>query len=116
MVRLSDARMSGTAAGTIVVQVAPEAAAGGPLAHVRTGDVIELDVEARRLQLDVPEAELGAPPCALVTGRRRRSPAAISSSTSTTSCKPIGAPTSTSSSALRAPASFAEITKARGRA
>jgi len=58
MVRLSDARMSGTAAGTIVVQVAPEAAAGGPLALVETGDVIELDVEARRLHLDVPEAEL----------------------------------------------------------
>jgi dihydroxy-acid dehydratase len=58
MVRLSDARMSGTAAGTIVVQVAPEAAAGGPLALVETGDVIELDVEARRLHLDVAEDEL----------------------------------------------------------
>jgi dihydroxy-acid dehydratase len=58
MVRLSDARMSGTAGGTIVVQVAPEAAAGGPLALVETGDVIELDVEARRLHLEVPDAEL----------------------------------------------------------
>ena len=58
MVRLSDARMSGTAAGTIVVQIAPEAAAGGPLALVETGDVIELDVEARRLHLDVSEDEL----------------------------------------------------------
>jgi dihydroxy-acid dehydratase len=58
MVRISDARMSGTAAGTVVVQVAPEAAAGGPLALVETGDPIELDVEARRLHLDVPEAEL----------------------------------------------------------
>ena len=58
MVRLSDARMSGTAAGTVVVQIAPEAAAGGPLALVETGDIIELDVEARRLHLDVPDEEL----------------------------------------------------------
>ena len=58
MVRLSDARMSGTAAGTIVVQVAPEAAAGGPLALVETGDMIELDVERRRLHLDVSDEEL----------------------------------------------------------
>jgi dihydroxy-acid dehydratase len=58
MVRLSDARMSGTAAGTVVVQVAPEAAAGGPLALVETGDVIELDVAARRLHLDVSDEEL----------------------------------------------------------
>jgi dihydroxy-acid dehydratase len=58
MVRISDARMSGTAYGTVVLHVAPEAAAGGPLALVRTGDVIELDVAARRLTLDVPAQEL----------------------------------------------------------
>jgi dihydroxy-acid dehydratase len=58
MVRLSDARMSGTAGGTIVVQVAPEAAVGGPLALVEDGDVIELDVAARRLHLDVSDEEL----------------------------------------------------------
>jgi L-arabonate dehydrase len=58
MVRISDARMSGTAAGTVVVQVAPEAAAGGPLAVVQAGDVIELDVERRRLHLDVTDEEL----------------------------------------------------------
>jgi L-arabonate dehydrase len=58
MVRISDARMSGTAYGTVVLHVAPESAAGGPLALVRTGDVIELDVPARRLQLEVSEAEL----------------------------------------------------------
>jgi dihydroxy-acid dehydratase len=58
MVRISDARMSGTAYGTVVLHVCPEAAVGGPLALVRDGDVIELDVEARRLHLDVPEAEL----------------------------------------------------------
>ena len=58
MVRISDARMSGTAYGTVVLHVCPEAAVGGPLALVRVGDWIELDVEARRLHLDVDEAEL----------------------------------------------------------
>ncbi|HEY0471580.1 MAG TPA: IlvD/Edd family dehydratase [Kribbella sp.] len=58
MVRISDARMSGTAYGTVVLHVAPEAAVGGPLALVRTGDWIELDVPARRLHLDVSEEEL----------------------------------------------------------
>ncbi|TCO30497.1 dihydroxy-acid dehydratase [Kribbella steppae] len=58
MVRISDARMSGTAYGTVVLHVTPEAAVGGPLALVRTGDWIELDVTARRLHLDVPEEEL----------------------------------------------------------
>jgi dihydroxy-acid dehydratase len=58
MVRISDARMSGTAYGTVVLHAAPEAAAGGPLALVEDGDMIELDVEARRLHLDVPDAEL----------------------------------------------------------
>ena len=58
MVRISDARMSGTAYGTVVLHAAPEAARGGPLAVVRTGDMIELDVPARRLHLDVADAEL----------------------------------------------------------
>jgi dihydroxy-acid dehydratase len=58
MVRISDARMSGTAYGTVVLHVSPEAALGGPLALVEEGDWIELDVEARRLHLDVAEAEL----------------------------------------------------------
>jgi dihydroxy-acid dehydratase len=58
MVRISDARMSGTAYGTVVLHVAPEAAAGGNLALVETGDVIEMDVEARRLHLDVSDEEL----------------------------------------------------------
>jgi len=58
MVRISDARMSGTAYGTVVLHVCPEAAVGGTLALVRDGDVIELDVEARRLQLDVSDEEL----------------------------------------------------------
>jgi dihydroxy-acid dehydratase len=56
MVRVSDARMSGTAFGTVVLHVAPESAAGGPLGAVRDGDQIVLDAEARRIELDVPAA------------------------------------------------------------
>jgi dihydroxy-acid dehydratase len=66
MVRISDARMSGTAYGTVILHVAPEAAAGGPLAFVRTGDMIEVDVAGRRLHLDVDDEELN---------RRSQSPA-----------------------------------------
>lgn len=58
MVRISDARMSGTAFGTVVLHVAPESAAGGPLALVRDGDTIELDVARRRLHLDISDDEL----------------------------------------------------------
>jgi len=58
MVRICDGRMSGTAYGTVVLHVTPEAAAGGPLALVQTGDVIALDVPARRLDLEVPPEEL----------------------------------------------------------
>jgi dihydroxy-acid dehydratase len=58
MVRISDARMSGTAYGTVVLHTAPEAAAGGPLAVVQDGDLIELDVAQRRLHLHISDAEL----------------------------------------------------------
>jgi dihydroxy-acid dehydratase len=58
MVRICDGRMSGTAYGTVVLHVSPEAAAGGPLALVQTGDVINLDVPARRIDLDVSDDEL----------------------------------------------------------
>jgi dihydroxy-acid dehydratase len=58
MVRLSDARMSGTHYGSCVLHISPESAIGGPLALVRSGDEIELDIEARRLELLVDEAEL----------------------------------------------------------
>jgi dihydroxy-acid dehydratase len=75
MVRVSDARMSGTAYGTVVLHVAPESAAGGPLALVRDGDMIELDVAGRRLHLDVSEDELAqrraaweAPPAVATRG------------------------------------------------
>src|SRR6187549_2817563 len=58
MVRISDGRMSGTAYGTVVLHVSPESAIGGNLALVRNGDTIELDVEARRLHLEVSPEEL----------------------------------------------------------
>jgi dihydroxy-acid dehydratase len=58
MVRVCDGRMSGTAYGTVVLHVAPEAAAGGPLSRIRTGDRITLDVDRRRLDVDVPQDEL----------------------------------------------------------
>jgi L-arabonate dehydrase len=58
MVRISDGRMSGTAAGTVVLHVSPEAAVGGTLALVQNGDMIELDVENRKLHLDISDAEL----------------------------------------------------------
>ncbi len=67
MVRICDGRMSGTAYGTVVLHVAPEAAAGGPLALVRTGDWITLDVPGRRVDVEVPEEEL----------RQRTAPAAM---------------------------------------
>lgn len=60
MVRISDARMSGTAYGTVVLHTTPEAAAGGPLAVVQDGDIIELNVPERRLQLEISDAELAA--------------------------------------------------------
>jgi dihydroxy-acid dehydratase len=58
MIRISDARMSGTAYGTVILHTAPEAAAGGPLAVVQSGDMIELDVPNRRLHLDISDTEL----------------------------------------------------------
>ena len=58
IVRISDARMSGTSFGTVVLHVAPESAIGGPLAAVRTGDEIALDVAGRRIDLLVPAAEI----------------------------------------------------------
>ena len=60
MVRISDARMSGTSYGACVLHIAPEAAVGGPLALVETGDLITLDVSARVLSLDVPERTVAA--------------------------------------------------------
>ena len=58
MIRISDGRMSGTAAGTVVLHVSPESAVGGALALVKDGDMIELDVEKRKLHLDITDEEL----------------------------------------------------------
>jgi dihydroxy-acid dehydratase len=71
MVRISDARMSGTSYGTCILHVAPESAVGGPLALVRTGDLIEIDVEARRIHLHVPDEELTARKASWVPPPRR---------------------------------------------
>jgi len=74
MVRISDARMSGTAFGTVVLHVAPESSVGGPLAIVRNGDLIELDGPNRRLTLLVPQNEIES---RLVEwGRQREQPRA----------------------------------------
>ena len=100
MVRISDARMSGTAFGTVVLHVAPEAAAMGPLAAVEDGDEIVLDIERRRLDLALPDEEI----------KRRLRPApgaatactgeATARSTSSMCCRPTRGPTSTSSRAV----------------
>jgi dihydroxy-acid dehydratase len=71
MVRISDARMSGTSYGTCVLHVSPESAIGGPLALVRDGDLIELDVNARRIHLHVSDAELAARKAAWKPPERR---------------------------------------------
>ena len=71
MVRLSDARMSGTAFGTIVLHIAPESAVGGPLGLVQDGDEISLDVPARRIELHVDDAELARRRAALGAGAGR---------------------------------------------
>ena len=60
MIRISDARMSGTAYGTVVLHSCPEAAAGGPLALIRSGDMVTLDAAQRLLRLEVDEATLAA--------------------------------------------------------
>lgn len=66
MIRISDARMSGTAYGTVILHVSPEAALGGPLALVQNGDMIDVDIPNRRLSFDVAEEALDA--------RRKRLP------------------------------------------
>jgi dihydroxy-acid dehydratase len=75
MVRLSDARMSGTAFGTIVLHIAPESAVGGPLALVRNGDRIRLDVPERRIELLVSDAEMKSRAAAAAAQPSRPEPA-----------------------------------------
>jgi hypothetical protein len=113
MVRISDARMSGTAYGTVVLHTAPEAAAGGPLAMVQNGDMIELNVPARRLHLLISDEELQAR--LAKHGRPRRLPCrrATGSCTSTMCCRPTRAPTWTFWSASAVPSCPRTITDHR---
>ena len=96
MVRISDARMSGTSYGTCVLHVCPESRVGGPLGLVRDGDLIRLDAAARRLDLLVDDAEIGARRRA--RGRRRRAhyERGYGAMFSRTCCRPTRAATSTS--------------------
>lgn len=101
MVRISDARMSGTGYGTCVLHVAPEASVGGPLALVRTGDLVRVDVPSRSLDLLVDEAELERRRAAWQP-RSRPPPGAGYGCTASTYCRPTRARTWTSSSAAAA--------------
>ena len=97
MVRISDARMSGTGFGTVVLHVTPESAIGGPLALIRTGDRIRLDTAGRRLDVLVGDEELAERRRAWVPGRRTTR-VAIGVCTCGRSCRPTKAATWTSSS------------------
>ena len=97
MVRISDARMSGTSYGACVLHVAPESYVGGPLALVRDGDVIELDVAARRLTLEGRRRGAGAARERTGSRPRRSTSAATARCTCSTSRRPTRAATSTSS-------------------
>jgi dihydroxyacid dehydratase/phosphogluconate dehydratase len=108
MVRISDARMSGTAYGTVVLHAAPEAAVGGPLALVRDGDIIELDVEARRLRLHVSDDELRRRHADWDAAASDHARAATNTFTLSGCFKPIAAPISTSWSAAGARRSLAK--------
>ena len=113
MVRISDARMSGTAYGTVILHICPEAAAGGPLALVQNGDQVELDVAKRTLNLLVSEDELAKRKKAWKP--QGRSSAATGSCTPTTCSRRATAPTSTSWSARAAPSCRATTTSLRRR-
>ena len=118
MVRISDARMSGTAYGAVVLHVTPDAASGGPLALVRTGDRIRLSVKEKRLDLLVDEAELARRRRALILVREAGEgapkdgeppdprAAATTASTTTTCCRPTRAATSTSADRRYSPRTF----------
>ncbi len=113
ILRISDARMSGTAYGAVVLHVSPEAAAGGPLALVHNGDLIEVDVPARRLHLDVSDAELAQRRAGVEAGAVAR-PAAGTSCTSITCSRRISARTSTFWWVAAAPTSRAIVIEACG--
>ncbi len=97
MVRISDARMSGTAYGTVVLHTSPEAAVGGPLAVVKNGDMIELDVPNRRLHLDISDEELARRLAEWQPNHDLPTSGYAFGCTSSMSKAPTPAPTSTSS-------------------
>ena len=99
LLRISDARMSGTSYGAVVLHVAPEAAVGGPLALVRTGDRIRLDVASRTLDVLVDDGELAERRAALGAAGLARTCGASAGSTASTSCRRTTAATSTSCAA-----------------
>ncbi len=103
IVRISDSRMSGTSYGTVVMHIAPEAAAGGPLALVHNGDLIELDVERRRLEVLIEPAELDRRRQEWKPPASAASSAAIRGSTSITCCRHTRGQTSTSSARAAMP-------------
>ena len=96
LLRISDARMSGTSYGAVVLHVAPESAVGGPLALVQTGDRIRLDVESRTLDLLIDEAELERRRASWTPPGTQGSSAATGSSTRTMCCRQTRAATSIS--------------------
>ena len=101
MVRISDARMSGTAYGTVVLHTSPEAARGGPLAVVRTGDLIELDVAGRRLHLDISGCGTGGAAGGMDAAAWRARPRVMPGCITTMWRAPIRAPTWISLSGCR---------------
>ena len=104
MVRVSDARMSGTSYGTCVLHVAPESFVGGPLAFVKDGDPITLDVEQRRLSLDISDEELLRRKQAWIAPEKISDADALVRSTSTASGPEYTCPGSGSSSTSSWPA------------
>ncbi len=101
MLRISDARMSGTSYGACVLHVAPESFVGGPLALVADGDVIELDIPARRLTLKVERRRAGPAPRGVEAARAAIHARATARCSRSTSRRPTKAATSTSSSAAK---------------
>ncbi len=116
MIRISDARMSGTAYGTVVLHTAPEAAAGGPLALVQNGDLIELDVAKRRIRLHVSDAELARRKKAMETAEAARRSRLGQALLRDGDRRPTGVSTWTSWSASQAPRSAGKATSTSARA
>ena len=120
MVRLSDARMSGTSYGACILHVSPESYIGGPLALVQNGDMITLDVDARTINLDVSGSRTGQAPRRMEAAGARASSAAMAGCSPGTSSRPMKAATSISSKPASARRStsrrFTEFIRHSGRA